>query len=106
MIRVVTKSVSRPSAKLLILLAFAMSGCVTFKKPPPAATEAPVCAPEFMAECDLYNPPMPPREETSADLALDVAKFHQRQRDECAALNRAKAACLTPPALKVKKAER
>jgi hypothetical protein len=88
--------------KLLILLAFAMSGCITLKKPPPAASEAPVCATEAMAECDTTNPYLPPASETSADFAMDLAKFHQRQRDECAALNRAKAACLRPPALKVK----
>lgn len=82
--------------KLLILLAFAISGCITFKKPPPAATEAPVCAPEFMAECDTTNPDLPPASETSADFAMDLAKFHQRQRDECAALNRAKIGCLRP----------
>ena len=89
--------------KLLILLALAMSGCVTFKKPPPAASEAPVCAPEFMAECDTTNPDLPPASELSADFAIDLAKFHQRQRDECAALNKAKAACLRPPEAKRRK---
>lgn len=89
---------------LLILLALLVGGCVTLKRPPPAATEAPVCAPEAMAECDTTNPGLPPASELSADFAMDLAKFHQRQRDECAALNRAKAACLRPPALKVKKA--
>jgi hypothetical protein len=80
-----------------------MGGCITLKKPPPAATEAPVCAPEFMAECDTTNPGLPPASETSADFAMDLAKFHQRQRDECAALNRAKAACVRPPAPKIGK---
>lgn len=80
----------------LILLAFAMGGCITLKKPPVAATEAPVCASDAMAECDVTNPGLPPASDLSADYAMDLAKFHQRQRDECAALNRAKAACLNP----------
>ena len=96
-----TKSVSRPNAKALILLAFAMGGCVTFKKPPPAATEAPVCAPEFMAECDTTEP-LTTRSgaETSADYAMDLAKARKAQLFECAALNAAKAACLRPPEAK------
>lgn len=99
-----TKSVSRPSAKLLILLAFSMSGCITLKKPPPAATEAPVCAPEFIAECDTTEP-LTTRSgaETSADYAMDLAKARKAQLFECAALNAAKAICLTPPAPKIGK---
>jgi hypothetical protein len=94
----IPKPASGTYRKALILLALLIGGCITLKKPPPAATEAPVCAPEAMAECDVTNPGLPPASDLSADYAMDLAKFHQRQRDECAALNRAKAACLRPEA--------
>ena len=91
----IPKTASGSYAKCLILLALLMPGCALFsRQPPPALT---VCPAASLAECDTSDPATPATAaEISADFALDLATFFKTQRNLCAALNRAKAACLTP----------
>jgi hypothetical protein len=72
-----------------------LGGCVSVAKPPPPAQI--VCPVSAMAECDTSDPATPATAaEMSADFSLDLATYFRTQRDECAALNRAKAMCLRP----------
>jgi hypothetical protein len=73
-----------------------LGGCFTLTKPTPTPSpKPPVCT--AMAECDTSEPATPATAaEMSADFALDLATYYKTQRNECAALNRAKAACLRP----------
>ena len=91
----IPKSVSGSYAKCLILLALLIPGCAIFsRQPPPALTACPAVA---MAECDTSDPATPATAaEISADFALDLATYYKTQRNECAALNRAKLGCLRP----------
>ena len=91
----IPKRFSGTYAKCLILLCITMSGCFRLNKPaPPALT---VCPAASMAECDTSDPATPETAaEISADFAMDLATFFKTQRDLCAALNRAKLACLRP----------
>ena len=91
----IPKPVSGTYAKCLILLCITMSGCFRLNKPAPPSPQ--VCAAALLAECDTSDPAMPATAaEISADFALDLATYYKTQRNECAALNRAKLACLRP----------
>ena len=77
------------------LLCLFLGGCFSVTKPAPPVPI--VCPAAAMAECDTSEPATPATAaEMSADFALDMATFFRAQRNECAALNRAKAACLRP----------
>jgi hypothetical protein len=76
------------------LLCLLLGGCFSFAKPAPTPSP-PVCT--AMAECDTSEPAIPTTAaEMSADFALDLATYYKTQRNECAALNRAKIVCLRP----------
>ena len=77
------------------LVCLLLGGCLSVTKPPPPTPL--VCPFAAMAECDTSEPATPSTAaEMSADFALDLATYYRTQRNECAALNRAKIACLRP----------
>jgi hypothetical protein len=80
---------------LALLMAINFTGCFRISKPAPPTPL--VCPAASMAECDTAEPSIPATAaEMSADFALDLATYYKAQRNECAALNRAKGACLRP----------
>ena len=75
------------------LVCLLLGGCFSVTKPTPPAPQ--VCPAAAMAECDTKDPAAPATAaETSADFAMDLATFFKAQRNECAALNHAKAGCI------------
>ena len=78
--------------KTALVLLLTLSGCSIFaRQPPPASIVCPTVA---LALCDVTTPPVP--EQLAADDAVDRLILALNQRNECAALNRAKLGCLRP----------
>lgn len=84
--------------RVVLVGCLALQGCFSLPKLPQPSTPAPElvpCAEVALAECDTKNPETPATAaEISADFAMDLATFFKTQRNECAALNRAKLDCL------------
>ena len=76
--------------KIGLILCLMLSGCSIFARHPPPASV--VCPAVALALCDVTTPPVP--EQLAADDAVDRLILAMTQRDACAALNRAKLACL------------